>query len=232
MDDYCGFVNGKLKILVGFKNSKAVLLMYQKVDKSPMRKDEILDILRFAVSKPDWVLISGDNPNPRWRLGDASAYAYYYPQPDFDGAPAQFVRVQTATLDAIYTKLRQHEIKPTDPETPLFEVFAPIPMKADYPKVTFDDKQPLLTVFAVRDLILAGDQKGVMLGLNDKDAITFAALTHKYNDQLLILKATDTAVEVMHITAPIEDGYIGFKHPESAALAEYLRRRFHIAEFK
>ena len=34
------------------------------------------------------------------------------------------------------------------------------------------------------------------------------------------------------ITAPIEDGYLGFKHPQEAAVAEYLRKRFRIAEFK
>jgi hypothetical protein len=36
----------------------------------------------------------------------------------------------------------------------------------------------------------------------------------------------------MHITAPIVNGIIGFKHPEDAAVAEYLRRRFRIGEFK
>jgi hypothetical protein len=44
--------------------------------------------------------------------------------------------------------------------------------------------------------------------------------------------ATDDVMEVMHITAPIEDGHIGFKYPEAASMAEQLRRRLHIAEFK
>jgi hypothetical protein len=66
----------------------------------------VFAVLRTAIKKPDWVLISGDSPNPRWRSGDSLVFAYYYPEPDFDGAPARFVRVQTAELDAIYSKMR------------------------------------------------------------------------------------------------------------------------------
>jgi hypothetical protein len=36
----------------------------------------------------------------------------------------------------------------------------------------------------------------------------------------------------MRIMAPIEDGYLGFKHPQEAAVGEYLRKRFRIAESK
>jgi hypothetical protein len=36
----------------------------------------------------------------------------------------------------------------------------------------------------------------------------------------------------VQITAPITDGVIGFKYPDQADVAEYLRRRFRIAEFK
>jgi hypothetical protein len=38
--------------------------------------------------------------------------------------------------------------------------------------------------------------------------------------------------EAMQITAPLEDGILGFKYSDQPALAEYLRRRFRIAEFK
>ncbi|XHR30912.1 MAG: hypothetical protein ACFUZC_10175 [Chthoniobacteraceae bacterium] len=124
------------------------------------------------------------------------------------------------------------DIMPDHPETPLFQIFEPIMMKADHPKATWDDKCPLLAVFSVRDLILAKDQKGVMLGLNEKDTKAFAELTKKYTDKFLILKTSGGALEFMHITAPIIDGYIGFKYPESESVAEYFRRRFHIAEFK
>jgi len=113
VDDTAKFEQNGLMILVCFKSSKAVLFMYQRLDKSPMSKAEVFTVLRQAIKKADWVLISGDSPNPRWRSEDSSIFAYYYPEPDFDGAPARFVRVQTAQLDVIYSKLRGE--KPYEP---------------------------------------------------------------------------------------------------------------------
>jgi hypothetical protein len=139
-------------------------------------------------------------------------------------------------LLAILSTAFAGDIKPDKPETPLFQIFEPIPQeakgKSGLPSYTFDPKRPLLAVSTVRDLILAHDNKGVMLGLNANDTKAFAAITRKYNGRLLILVTTDNLIEAMHITAPIEDGYLGFKHPDQGAIAEYLRMRFHIAEFK
>ncbi len=138
------------------------------------------------------------------------------------------------TLLALALTAFAGDIKPDKPETPLFQVFEPIPKQGtdNVPSFTFDPKHPLLTVTTVRDLILAHDDKGVMLGLNAKDTKVFTKLTHQYNGRYLILIATDDVGQVLHITGPIEDGYIGFKHPESANFAQYLRKRFRIAEFK
>jgi len=124
------------------------------------------------------------------------------------------------------------DIKPVDSDAPLFEIFEAIPIQADHPKVTFEPTQPLLVVSSIRDLNLARDNKGVMVGLNEKDTKTLAELTRKFEGRMLILKTTNDIIEVMRIAAPIEDGYLGFKHPLQAAVAEYLRKRFRIAEFK
>jgi hypothetical protein len=126
------------------------------------------------------------------------------------------------------------EIKPPDPSKPLFRIlrFQKIAPGGQRPVGTVDD-QPLLVVWSVSDLVLARDQKGVLITLTPKDAKAFAEITRKYNGRLLALDAGEGhALEVMHITAPITDGIIGFKHPDEAATAEYLRRRFRIAEFK
>ena len=127
------------------------------------------------------------------------------------------------------------DIKPTDASTPLFRIYEPkftsLGSEAQIPKANYKEP-PLLVIRAVRDLILAADQKGVMIGLTAADTQKFAQLTHQFDKRYLILIATDSIGEVMHITAPIEDGYIGFKYPEAAPIAEYLRRRFRIAEFK
>src|SRR5882724_5112132 len=123
------------------------------------------------------------------------------------------------------------EIRPADARKPLFRILKFQSLRGgDHPQGTIDDK-PLLVVWAVSDLRLASDDKGVLITLTPKDTKTFAAISRKYG--YLVLDAGEgRPIEVMHITAPIIDGIIGFKHPDEAAAAEYLRRRFRLAEFK
>ena len=141
--------------------------------------------------------------------------------------------VITATLLVV---LPAAEYEPIDPSTPLFRIFAPVPMKtspgAPRKQVTIDDKHPLLVVHSISDLLLAHDNKGVLITLTPIDAKKFAEITSKYNDRLLLLESEGQILEAMHITAPIVDGIIGFTYPEHATVAEYLRKRFGIAEFK
>jgi hypothetical protein len=145
------------------------------------------------------------------------------------------MRRSSAIIALVFaTSASAAEIKPVDPSKPLFRIlrFQKIEPASQRPVGTVDD-QPLLVVWSVSDLVLARDQKGVLITLTAKDAKVFAEITRKYNDGLLVLDAGEgRALEVMHITAPITDGIIGFKHPDNAAAAEYLRRRFRIAEFK
>lgn len=128
------------------------------------------------------------------------------------------------------------EVVPNDPATPLFRIFEPIPVKAsaaaDTTRVTYDDKHPLMIVHSVADLRLARDEKGVLLTLTASDTKTFATITRQHNGHRLLLVAEGDVVQAMNITGPIVDGVLGFKFPESAPVAEYLRRRFHLAEFK
>jgi hypothetical protein len=137
---------------------------------------------------------------------------------------------------SIVTLARGDEYFPADHTKPLFRIFAPIsmPTPADgpRPKFTFDDEHPLLVVHSVSDLMLARDNKGVLITLTPEDAKKFAEITRKYNDALLLLEADGEVLQAMHITAPITDGIIGFKYPQEEQVAQYLRRRFHIAEFK
>jgi hypothetical protein len=123
------------------------------------------------------------------------------------------------------------EISPADPSKPLFRVLRFQSLQGDdYPQGTVDE-QPLLVIWVVRNLRLASDNKGVLITLTSKDAKIFAAITRKYG--YLVLDAGEGhPIEAMHITAPITDGILGFKHPDEAAAAEYLRRRFRLAEFK
>jgi hypothetical protein len=128
------------------------------------------------------------------------------------------------------------DIKPAGSSTPLFRIFASIPMKAadsaHSTQLTFDDKHPLLVLRSVSNLQLARDDKSVLITLTPADAKKFADITRKYNQGLLLLEGDGRVLEAMHVTAPIVTGIIGFKHPEEGVVAEYLRRRFRIGEFK
>ena len=128
------------------------------------------------------------------------------------------------------------DVAPADTTAPLFRIFAAIPMKpadsAVRTQLTFDAKYPLLVVRSVSDLRLARDQKGVLITLTSADRKKFAEITRKYDQGLLLLEANGRVLEAMHITAPVVNGIIGFKHPEDATVAEYLRRRFRVGEFK
>ena len=93
-----------------------------------------------------------------------------------------------------------------------------------------DDEHPLLVVWKLRDVRLGSDKKGVLMTLTPEDTKKFAAVTRKYGN--LIFDGDGRPIEALHITAPIVDGIIGFKHPQEAAAAEYLRRRLRLGEFK
>jgi hypothetical protein len=129
------------------------------------------------------------------------------------------------------------EIRPVDASTPLFRIFQALPSKAapgntKGPQVTMDDKRPLLVVWSVRDVRLAPDRKGVLLRLIEKDRKIFAALTNKYNQGLLLLEAQGGVLEAIYITEPVENGVLEFRYPDDATVAQYLRRRFKLAEFR
>jgi hypothetical protein len=129
------------------------------------------------------------------------------------------------------------DIKPADPATPLFRIFQALPRKGVQgnihgPQVTLDAKRPLLVVWSVRDVRLAPDRKGVLLTLTEKDRKIFAALTHKYNQGLLLLESQGNILEAIYVTEPLENGMLEFKYPDDMAIAQYLRRRFKLAEFR
>lgn len=104
-DIYYTFHCNGLYIAVYFKDGKAVLLDYRKEDKSEMSDEELSSILRVAVEKPDWVLISGDSRNLRWRTGDSAVFAYYFRQSGRH-EPLDSVWIQTASVDAVYSEIR------------------------------------------------------------------------------------------------------------------------------
>ena len=132
------------------------------------------------------------------------------------------------------------DILPDDPKTPLLQFYEarrdpPSKNKKGSdakPGFHIDTNKPLLTVRAVHDVILSPDGKGVVLYLNDDDSEVYSVLTKKYLNQFMVLLATEDTGSVMHITGRVTDGYISFEDPVKTNIATYLRRRFHLGEFK
>lgn len=133
---------------------------------------------------------------------------------------------------AVTTFSAAPDIRPFDPAIPVFRIFAPTPMKGDQSRLTFDNAHPLLVVSGVRDLRLADDRKGVQITLNNDDARAFAILTRKYRGSDLLLESNGRVLEALHVAAPCVNGVISFKYPDDAAVAEYLRKRFRVGEFR
>jgi hypothetical protein len=126
------------------------------------------------------------------------------------------------------------DVKPHDTSKPLFRVLAPtkVEQSAKGPVLTVGGEHPLLVVWSVRDLSLGRDGKSVLITLQPNDAKLFAAATQKYNHGLLVLEGDGRVLQAMYVTNPVLNGVMSFKHPDDAAVAEYLRRRFRIGEFR
>ena len=108
------------------------------------------------------------------------------------------------------------DMVPEKPSIPLFKVFIGIPMKGGGEGMTFDNRQPLLTVSQVRDLGLAADNKSVRIKLSPDDARDLWLLTRKSDKGFLILESEGRVLTALHVTKPIQDGVLAFKHPDAA----------------
>jgi hypothetical protein len=139
----------------------------------------------------------------------------------------------TATFAAV---VHAAGLKPINPTMPIFRIFAPVPAKAQTSsqpdQLSFDDRHPLLVVRSVTDVVLGRDNKSVAIRLNPTDAKKFGEITTAYKGRLLLFEANGQVLSALQIIAPNGNGLIGFKHPEEEAIAQYLRRRFRLAEFK
>ena len=113
--------------------------------------------------------------------------------------------------------------------SPIFQVFELTTSRANPPEVSFDEKRPVLTVRSLQDVKADYRQGSVTITLKENDRREFASLTRRSTGRLLLLRGTETAMEVMRITGPIEDGKLSFDPEESASMFSYLVERFRLA---
>jgi hypothetical protein len=139
------------------------------------------------------------------------------------------------TLVAVLASAAAADIKPADTTKLLFRILKfktlhDAAREGENAQGEVDDKHPMLVVWKLRDVRLARDNKGVLMTLTSEDTEKFASITSRYG--YLVFEGDDRALQVLHITAPITDGIIGFEHPQKAVVADYLRRRLSSGEFK
>ena len=121
------------------------------------------------------------------------------------------------------------DLTPADGNAPVFRIFAA--NKGDA-HIAYDNKRPLLVIQALSDVRLDRQQKGVLIVLTGADSKKLSQLTRQYKQKLLLLEGEGKILEVMHITSPVENGSLEFKYPDDEVVAEYVRKRFRLGEFK
>lgn len=112
---------------------------------------------------------------------------------------------------------------------PVFQVFELLPNRSAPSEVAFDERRPLLTVRSVQDVKADYVHSTVKVTLKENDTKAFASLSRQFTGRLLLLKSPGTAMEVMRITGPIEDGQFSFDPVNDLPMFEYLSGRFGLA---
>ena len=121
---------------------------------------------------------------------------------------------------AVFAAAAAADITPADSSKPLFRILKFRTLRnaerpQDMAKGEVDDEHPLLVIWKLRDVELARDNKGVLMTLTPEDTRRFAAITRRFG-YLLFDTGEFRSIEVLHITAPITDGIIGFRDPKEA----------------
>jgi len=138
----------------------------------------------------------------------------------------------TATIFFSALAVAVGDLKPSDSSAPTLQYFAPVqiaprPGHEDAPNFTFNQRKPLLTVTAVRQLIPSRDGRGVTIVLNEKDRQRYAELTRQFKGRMLICVAASDVISLVVVTSPTENGMIEFSDAhDTGHVAKYLRRRF------
>ncbi|HWM26497.1 MAG TPA: hypothetical protein VNP98_16900 [Chthoniobacterales bacterium] len=123
---------------------------------------------------------------------------------------------------------------------PLFSLFGPFEHKPDVLAVAKAIRsKSAFDVYGFREVILADDDKGITIGLDDQDRRQLKTLAQKDKRRWFVAAAPpkdffvgEFAVAVVYMTPSMADGQITFKHPECGSIARSLRRRFRIEEFR
>ncbi len=124
---------------------------------------------------------------------------------------------------------------------PLFSLHGPFDRRPDsssIPKVLRETKDAL-NVYGFREVVLADDEKSITMTLKEEDAKMLKILTSKSTHGWFVaiappkhFSAGAPSVAVLAIGPAMPEGRIVFSQQEAGAIAQNLRYRFRIAEFR
>ena len=99
--------------------------------------------------------------------------------------------------------------------------------------------KPAVEVFDFEEVILAEDGKGIALRVRDRERNVLRQLAQKHSGKWFVAVAPprdiyrgEPLLAGTRITPEMAKGELVFPHPQCAAIAESLRRRFRIADFR
>ena len=136
------------------------------------------------------------------------------------------------------SKLRRWTSIPYDHvEVALFSIYGPFERAPD--AATLRNAKSALDVFDFQEVVLAEDDKGLSFRLSDQERRVLARLAQTHPGAWFVAAAPrkdvykpESSIAMTRMTPEMAGGQIVFPHPQCAAIAQSLRRRLRLAEFR
>ena len=124
---------------------------------------------------------------------------------------------------------------------PLFSLHGPLDRKPDSSSIAkvLRETNSALNVYGLREVVLAEDEKSITITLEAQDAKVLKNLATKNAHGWFVViappkyfSAGAPSVAVLAITPTMREGSVAFSQREAGVIAQNLRYRFRIAEFR
>lgn len=124
---------------------------------------------------------------------------------------------------------------------PLFSLYGPFERRPDSSSISkvLRETKEALNVYGFREVVLGDDEKSITMTLKEEDAKMLKILTSKSPHGWFVViappkhfSAGAPSVAVLAVASTTPEGRIVFSEREAGAIAQNLRYRFRIAEFR
>src|SRR3954471_23221469 len=124
---------------------------------------------------------------------------------------------------------------------PLFSLYGPIDHKPDAATIEkmLQETRNVLDIHSFREVVLADDEKGISMTLDEQDGRVLKKLVTKSERGWFVavappkeFAAGPSSVAVIAVAPSMRGGRVVFSQREAGSIAQNLRYRFRIAEFR